>query len=89
MANTKTAKKMIKVSRKKTLRNASAKSALKTVIRKTTESIDAKQGDEAKEKLRKASSTLDKTAAKGIIHKNKASRKKSRLAKKLNKTAAA
>jgi len=80
---------MIKVARKKTARNTAAKSALKTVLKKAVESIESKKGEDAVEKLRKATSTLDKTAAKGIIHKNRASRKKSRLQKKLNKTQAA
>jgi small subunit ribosomal protein S20 len=89
LANTKTAKKMIRVSRKKTARNTTAKSALKTTLRKAVESFETGKIEEAAGKVRQASSSLDKTAAKGIIHRNKASRKKSRLQKKLNSAQAA
>jgi small subunit ribosomal protein S20 len=64
-------------------RNKSTRSALKTTIKKFTKS--AGSGDDtAKESYEAAARALDKAASKGVIHKNAAARKKSRLAKKLS-----
>ncbi len=76
MANIKSAKKRIRVIQAKTLRNKMTRSALKTAIKK------AESGD--KESVTLAIKKVDQAAAKGLIHKNKAARKKSQLAKKLN-----
>ncbi len=76
MANIKSAKKRVRVIQAKTLRNKMARSALKTAIKK------AESGD--KESVTLAIKKVDQAAAKGLIHKNKAARKKSQLAKKLN-----
>lgn len=76
MANIKSAKKRVRVIQAKTLRNKMTRSALKTVIKK------AESGD--KESVTLAIKKVDQAAAKGLIHKNKAARKKSQLAKKLN-----
>jgi small subunit ribosomal protein S20 len=82
--NIKSAIKRVKTSEKRRLQNASQKSALRTAI-KTFESAAAAQNIEsAKEALIAASKKLDKAVTKGLIHKNAAARKKSRLAKKLN-----
>lgn len=83
MANTKSAIKRVKVTKVKTLRNAMKKSALKTAIRKCKEAI-AKKDPSAADLLKKAIKALDKAAAKNLIHKNTAARKKSRLTKALN-----
>jgi len=84
MPNIKSAIKRVKVSEKRRARNASQKSALRTAV-KTYEAIVASNNVEsAKEALINASKKLDKAASKGLIHKNAANRKKSRLAKKLN-----
>lgn len=84
MPNIKSAIKRVKTSEKRRLQNASQKSALRTAI-KTFESAAAAQNIEsAKEALIAASKKLDKAVTKGLIHKNAAARKKSRLAKKLN-----
>ncbi|HEY3280730.1 MAG TPA: 30S ribosomal protein S20 [Armatimonadota bacterium] len=88
MPNIKSVKKDVKKSRERRLRNQSAKSALKTWTKKTRTAIEANQVDDAKELLRMTVKLLDTTAQKGIIHKNAAARRKSRLAKRLNKTAA-
>jgi small subunit ribosomal protein S20 len=77
MPNIKSAIKRVKVSEKRRLRNASQKSALRTAVK----AFDAAVSPEA---LVTASKKLDKAASKGLIHKNAANRKKSRLAKKLN-----
>ena len=87
MANIKSAKKRIKVTQTKTLRNKMVKSALKTSIKKYETAIEAGNADEAKVLLGSAIKSIDMAASKGIIHKNVASRKKSRLTLKLNKLA--
>jgi small subunit ribosomal protein S20 len=64
--------------------NFAIKSSVKTAVRKTAETITAGKTEEATTLLAKAASKIDKAASKGILHKNAAARKKSRLAKKLN-----
>ncbi|MBR4768125.1 MAG: 30S ribosomal protein S20 [Lachnospiraceae bacterium] len=81
MANIKSAIKRVAVSEKQNLRNRMAKSQLKTALRRYDDAI--KNGDENVEALYKnAVSTVDKAAAKGVIHKNAADHKKAQLAKK-------
>ena len=83
MPNIKSAKKRVIVTQTNAKRNASAKSALRTSLKKARVAIanDAENKDEA---LKAAGISLDKAAAKGLIHKNNAARKKSRLAKAAN-----
>lgn len=83
MANIKSAKKRIKVIEKKTLRNKMIKSALKTTIKKFEVALDTKNAEEAKANFTNVVKALDMAASKGIIHVNKAARKKSRLSAKL------
>lgn len=83
MANIKSALKRIKVAEFKTRRNKIIISSLKTSIRKFEDSVKAGNLEEAQSLLRKAVSLIDKAAAKGSLHKNTASRKKSRLSNKL------
>ena len=82
MANTKSAEKRIRSNERKRLRNQMYRSRVKTMIRKAEQSIFG--GQPSDEAIREAISTLDKAAVKGIIHKNNAARRKSRLMKKLN-----
>ena len=84
MSNIKSAKKRIKVIQTKTLRNKMIKSSLKTTEKKFLSSIDNGNAEEAKATLREAVKALDMAASKGIIHKNKAARDKSKLTLKLN-----
>jgi len=86
LANIKSAMKRIRVIRKKSARNKMIKSQLKTAIRRFEEALDQNQFDAAKEKLRFVDKKLKQAAAKNIIHKNNASRKISRLTKRLQKT---
>lgn len=88
MANIKSAKKRIRVIEKKTLRNTMVKSALKTYIKKFEVAIANNNQDEAKTSFVRAQKALDMAASKGVIHRNKAARKKSRLQAKLNKLSA-
>ena len=86
MPNIQSAKKRVKVSEKKNLRNRIVKSGMRTSIRKFDAAVaDAKN---ANEQLSATSAVIDKAASKGVIHKNAANRKKARLAKQLNKAAA-
>ena len=83
MANIKSAKKRIKVTEKKTLRNKMIKSALKTTIKKFEVAVAAGNTEEATVAYGAAVKALDMAASKSIIHKNKAARGKSRLNAKL------
>lgn len=86
MANTKSAKKRIRSNERKHQRNTVYRSRVKTMVKKAEQTIFAGKPDEAA--VREAISTLDKAAVKGIIHKNNAARRKSRLMKKLNAASA-
>ncbi len=85
MPNIKSAAKRVEITRVRTIRNARIKSALKTSIKKFEEAMKAADREEAGTKLRNAVVTIDKAVTKGILHKNAASRKKSRLTKRYNK----
>ena len=78
---------MNKVSKKKHLRNFKVKKDLKKKIKELQALIAAKKTEEAKKTLVEVYSQLDKAAKKRIIHPGTASRKKSRLAKKIIKSA--
>jgi small subunit ribosomal protein S20 len=86
VANTKSAKKAIKVQERRRARNQIIKSQVKTSLRRANEGVTGKS-EEAQAQVAKAISALDKAVAKGVIHKNQAGRKKSRLMKKLNANA--
>lgn len=88
MPNIKSVKKDVIKSRKNHLRNISAKSAMKTYIKKARTAIDAHgEANVTQEAIRLACKSIDKTAERGIIHKNQAARRKSRLMKRANKMA--
>ena len=84
MANIQSAKKRIKVTETKTLKNRMVKSALKTAIKKFETAVEAKNTEDAKALFTSVVKSLDMAASKGVVHKNMAARKKSRLAAKLN-----
>lgn len=85
MANIKSAKKRVLVTRTKTERNKSIKSAVKTAIKKVDAAIAAGDKAAADAALNAATVAIDKAASKGVYHKNTAARKVSRLAKAVNK----
>lgn len=89
MPASKSAKKRARQNIERRMRNRSHKSALRTQLKKFVSAVEGKDIKEAEKHLSLATKKLDKVAAKGIIHKNTASRKKSRLAKMLNKQKAA
>ena len=83
MPNIKSAKKRVKVSATKTLINKSFNSSLKTEIKRAALAVETGAEDKA-EAVRVAVKKIDQAAAKGILHKNTAARKKSALVRKLN-----
>lgn len=85
MPNRKSAIKDLRQSKEKHKQNKAVVSELKTRDKKFNALLRDKKLDEAKSYLKTLIAKLDKAASKGIIHKNKVSRKKSRLTKKLTK----
>jgi len=83
MANTKQAGKRAKQSIKRRGANVSLRTELRTAIKKVQKAIEAGDAKGADAALRKETANLDRIARKGIIHKNKAARHKSRLAAKV------
>ena len=84
MANIKSAKKRILVNQTKYERNKSAKSAVKTAIKKVEAAVAAKDKDAANEALVNATKLIEMAGSKGIYHKNNVARKVARLAKLVN-----
>ena len=80
------AKKYMRVTERKTLRNKKVNGVVKGAIKKTREFVKAGNVEEAQKWLRLASKSLDKAAQKNVIKANAAARKKSRLAKFLKKS---
>lgn len=87
MANIKSAAKRAKKATVRAMRNRAVKSNLKTTIKRFEEAIQKANMENAKTLLNKAIKTIDKAAAKGVIHQNNAANKKSRLTKAYNKLA--
>lgn len=82
MPNIKSAKKRVKVNATKSLRNKAIKTNLKTTVKKANTAIES--GVNAEEAARLAYKKIDQAAAKGVLHKNTAARKKAAIAKRLN-----
>ena len=76
--------KTARVQERKRTRNRLVRNATRTQIRKAQDSITSGDSDSTSEEVKKALSALDKAAHKGVIHKNNAARKKSRLMAKAN-----
>lgn len=87
MANIKSAKKRILVTKTKADRNKAIRSKVKTSIKKVDAAIAANDSDAAAVALKNAISEIDKAQRKGVFHKNTAARKISRLAIAVNKMA--
>ena len=84
MANHKSAIKRAGQSEEQRVRNRSRKTRMKNVIRDLEEVLAGKSPEKAAEQLKKAVSIIAKTASKGVIHKNTAARKISRLTRRVN-----
>ncbi|MEJ5226624.1 30S ribosomal protein S20 [Thermodesulfovibrio sp.] len=76
--------KRIRQNEKRRLRNQSWQSRIKTSLKKVEEAIEKKEKEQTQELLNEAVKIISKAASKGVIHKNTASRKISRLMKKVN-----
>ena len=85
MANTKSAKKDLRRSEKRRVQNTAIKSALKTYVKKARLAIASGDAEASKEAMRLAEKMLDKAAQNGVIHKNQAARRKSRIAQAIAK----
>lgn len=81
MANIKSSKKDLRRSNKRRIVNQGVRSALKTYVKKTKVAAAGDDIPATQEALVKAVSAIDKAVQRGIIHKNQAARRKSRLAK--------
>ena len=88
MANNDSARKRIRTSEKRRLRNRPFRSSARTAVKKAEIAIAAGDQAVAKDAVLAATSQLDRVAQKGVIHPNNAARRKSRLMKKLNALAA-
>lgn len=88
MPNIKSAAKRVRQNIKRELRNRRHKSMLKSAIRRFEESLQSGNREEAQIKLHAATRQIDKAAARGIVHKNNAARKKSRLNRLFNQSEA-
>ena len=84
MASHKSAEKRSRQTEKKTLRNSMIKSSTRSHVKSVLSAVDAKDKAGAKDALAEAVPAIAKAGAKGVFHKNTASRKISRLTKKVN-----
>jgi len=84
LANTKSAIKRLRSSERRRLHNRVYRGRARTAVKKARRLMDEGHLEEAREAMHVAISALDKAAEKGIIHKNNAARRKSRLMQRLN-----
>jgi small subunit ribosomal protein S20 len=89
VANLSSAEKRNRQNERNRRRNRAQKSRVKTETRKLTDALQSGALDAARGQLIRVTKLLDQTAAKGVMHKNTAARKKSRLARRLNQAAGA
>lgn len=87
MANIKSAKKRIGTSQRKAEANKAVKTGIKSAVKKVNTAIEAGDKEAAQAALKDAESKIDKAAIKGVIKKNNASRKVSRMSEKIDKLA--
>jgi small subunit ribosomal protein S20 len=84
LPNIKSAKKRVALAQARRLKNRSQRSELRTLVKKTQATMET-DPEQAKSLLTLAIKKLDQAASKGLIHKNAAARKKSRLMQRLNR----
>ena len=89
MPNLRSAKKRMRIEQERRARNASVKSTVRTYVTKARNAIasDAEASD-TEEAIRAAISNLDRSVRKGVLHRNNAARRKSRLMARLHKAQA-
>ncbi len=83
MANTAQAKKRARQAEKSRIRNAGQRSNMRTFVKKVIAAVDSGDKTSAQEAFKTVASVLDSAVTKGLIHKNKAARSKSRLNSKV------
>ena len=83
MANLKSAKKRAKTNVKRKMKNSARKSEIKTITKKVISSLEKKELDVARELLKETISKIARAKGKGVLKKNTASRKISRISKKV------
>jgi small subunit ribosomal protein S20 len=88
MANIRSAMKRVRQSERRRVRNAAVRSSVRTAVKGTRAALDAAAKEEARAALARTIQVLDKAVTKGVLHKNAAARRKSRLARQLNALAA-
>lgn len=79
MANIKSQKKRVLQDRKRRLKNMSVRSKMKTVTKQAVAALESKDAEQVKVALPAALAAIDRAAAKGVLHRNAAARKKSSL----------
>ena len=84
MASSASSKKRIRQNEKRRLRNRAYRSAMRTGIKQFRAAVEAADGDLARRRFAAVARRLDKLVSKGVIHKNQAARRKSRLAGQLS-----
>ncbi len=87
MANTKSAKKMVRKIARRTEINTARRSRMRTYVRKVEEAIDAGDKPVAEEAFKAAQPEIMRAATKGVIHKNTSARKISRLSRRIRSMA--
>lgn len=85
MANIKSAKKRVLIAERNRVRNVAFKTSIKTAVKKVLELAKTEDKDALNSALSKAYQLCDKAVSKGVLHKNTAARKKSRLTLAVNK----
>jgi small subunit ribosomal protein S20 len=88
LANTVSAEKRNRQAQKRRVRNVQVRTGVKSAVKKVRDAIQKGDGSAAREALQTAARTIEKAASKGVVHKNAASRKISRLAKAIAKASA-
>jgi len=83
MANTAQAKKRARQAEKSRIRNTGQRSKLRTFVKKVIAAVDAGEKEQAQSAFKAVASVIDSAVTKGLIHKNKAARSKSRLNSKV------
>ena len=89
MANTRSADKRNRQSQKRRARNQGVRTRVKSAVKKVRESLEQGEVAAAQESFLAAARVIDKASSKGVVHRNTASRKISRLAKAVAKAAPA
>lgn len=84
LANIKSQIKRIQTNEKARIRNKAVRSEVRSAVRAVRTAIEAGSADEAQAALKTASRKLDKAVSKGVLHKNNAANRKSKLAKQVN-----